>query len=262
MLLLHSLLTHLHGQAQGAANGGVSQDLALDMALLQPSTDLFNALPGSSRGRTVERLSASYLRDRCPVIHQLMSRTTEAPHLPRSLTLSGLLIEILYLETADFLQDLEETDAAIIVSSALVAVNGSVAGAASPIAAKAGAAGSSGTPQLPRTPSTARVAGSSSSSKMASPAAPRGSTGKSRSESSMPIPVAELVVAAHAALLLHTLETNTTEGDKQKKQITSGADLRSALAALPRGDWWLCTRVLKAFLNLQGQVLYIFLFIL
>lgn len=109
----------------------------------------------------------------------------------------------------------------------------------------------------------------------------------------MPVPVAELIVSAHAALLLHTLAlTNAPTGAQVQEEahrkciqdVTSPA--RVALAQdqsqmtplglqqvitlqrtqrrrgladrvrgqLPRGSWWLCVRVLKAFLTLQGQV--------
>ena len=108
----------------------------------------------------------------------------------------------------------------------------------------------------------------------------------------MPVPVAELIVSAHAALLLHTLtcSTNGAQGNdsanvglrciesaginspggsivpsparssKQNMVITMTAQLEQhsltvhVRSKLPRGNWWLCVRVLKAFLTLQGQV--------
>ena len=111
----------------------------------------------------------------------------------------------------------------------------------------------------------------------------------------MPVPVAELIVSAHAALLLHTLTGGVQRNDSvnnvdQRRIESAGTDFspggsivpspaRSSKqnilmhetakleqcnladhvrSKLPRGNWWLCVRVLKAFLTLQGQVNLLF----
>eukprot|EP01032_Pedospumella_encystans_P013208 gene13208-15219_t len=181
-----------------------------------------------------------------------------------ALRVPDLLVEILHLEAIDFLVDLEETDAAINNNQ--------------PQLQHQGAAQPSPQP-LQRTISTTSAPGSAVVA-----------AGKV-SESNMPVPVAELIVSAHAALLLHTLtcSTNGVQGNhsvndvdqrciesaginspggsvvpsparsSQQNMVTMTAQLEQHnLAAqvrskLPRGNWWLCVRVLKAFLTLQGQ---------
>jgi hypothetical protein len=158
------------------------------------------------------------------------------------------------LETADFLHDLEDTDEAI--TSGLPAAEGAALhqldnGAASPVLGK-------GTGSVQKTPSS--VDERTTDPKKVSETKGSGAKGTlPRTESSsLPIPVAELVVAAHAALLLHTLEGNTiltsNSGQKLLGSSPQTEQPARAIAALPRGDWWLCVRVLKAFLTLQGQV--------
>ena len=84
------------------------------------------------------------------------------------------------------------------------------------------------------------------------------------------VPVAEIVLSAHLSLLLHTvvygrLATGHRGARKQDVGIGPIGTLSPEAAAeaimlsdhvrasLPRRSWWLCVRVLKAYLALQGQ---------
>lgn len=58
------------------------------------------------------------------------------------------------------------------------------------------------------------------------------------------LPVAELIIASFTSLLLFVI--SRTQGRTRDRGV-----IRSSL---PGGTWWLCIRVLKAFLSLQGQV--------
>jgi hypothetical protein len=158
------------------------------------------------------------------------------------------------LETADFLHDLEDTDEAI--AAGLPAAEGATPhqldnGAASPVLGK-------GTGSVQKTPSSADKRTVDPKQVSATKGSGAKGTLPRTESSSLPIPVAELVVAAHAALLLHTLEGNTSltsnGGQKLLGNSPQTEQPARAIDALPRGDWWLCVRVLKAFLTLQGQV--------
>jgi hypothetical protein len=73
------------------------------------------------------------------------------------------------------------------------------------------------------------------------------------------LPVAELILSSHAALLLYTLCTGNGGGDDDDEGDDGDADgaamaaRRAAVrACLPHASWWLPVRALKAFLVLQG----------
>ena len=55
------------------------------------------------------------------------------------------------------------------------------------------------------------------------------------------VPVGEIILSAHCALLLFTLSRAPT------------VDASGITDALPRKSWWLCVRMLKALVSLQGQ---------
>jgi len=75
------------------------------------------------------------------------------------------------------------------------------------------------------------------------------------------LPVAELILSSHAALLLYTLCTGNGGGDDDGDDDDDGDADGAAIAArraavracLPHASWWLPVRALKAFLVLQGQ---------
>jgi hypothetical protein len=237
MLLLHSLLNHLHG---GAASSAQVQ--------FEDYLDLLDNMPPLPSFPPRTHLSATYLKERCPTIYGLLNRR------PTRVLLSKLLVEILYLETADFLHDLENTDEAI--TAGLPVAEGATPhqldnGAASPVLGK-------GTGSVQKTPSSADKRTVDPKQVSATKGSGAKGTLPRTESSSLPIPVAELVVAAHAALLLHTLEGNTSltsnSGQKLLGSSPQTEQPARAIDALPRGDWWLCVRVLKAFLTLQGQV--------
>jgi hypothetical protein len=237
MLLLHSLLNHLHGG--GASSAQMQFEYHPDVLVKMPP------LPSFPTGA---HLSAAYLKERCPTLYGLLNRR------PTGVPLSQLMVEILYLETADFLHDLEDTDEAITAGQPVA--EGATPhqldnGAASPVLGK-------GTGSVQKTPSSADKRTLDPKQVSATKGSGTKGTLPRTESSSLPIPVAELVVAAHAALLLHTLDGNTSLASNSGQKLLGNPPQTEqparAIAALPRGDWWLCVRVLKAFLTLQGQV--------
>ena len=158
------------------------------------------------------------LSGRLPLIQKVLDLLTAGRRSPCysmsdecSSSLTELLIEIVLLETADFIEDINRTDEAIEQPR------------------KVGAEGLS-----------RRVSDASTSSPLSS----QKSSDRDKRESDA-LPVAALILSSYASLLLHT--------------VVSACPCRSAMecvrSRLPRGTWWLCIRVLKAFLALQGQVL-------
>lgn len=152
------------------------------------------------------------LSGRLPLIQQVLAfpRSSSCCYSmsDESSSLVELLIEIVLLETADFIEDIDRTDEAI---------------------------------NLPR------EVGAEGLSRRVSDASASPPSQKSSDEvqqESDALPVAALIVASYASLLLHT--------------VVSASPSRSPMewvrSRLPRGSWWLCIRVLKAFLALQGQV--------
>lgn len=251
VLLLQSLLTHL------CASGDIAVDAATVDASLRAYPDLQDALPNVSKALRSQRLG-TYLHTRCPAIHHLLFRSHDGAESTASAqaSLPGLLVGLLYLETVDFLRDLEETDEAI---------NSSTASAATATATGATGVAATGTFAIqdqqggsPR-PAHASPARTTVTSPPQQPSSAQRSKKASRSDA-LPIPVAELVVAAHASLLLHTLEKargDSSDLNAAKRITSTNTDAppnSNVLATLPRGGWWLCARVLKAFLTLQGQV--------
>ena len=201
---------------------------------------------------------SAYIQQHCPLLCHLIFRGAATPHLTR---LPEFLVEVLYLESSDFVTDLEDTDVAINNASSVAAVAAviEVTGVDSVVGNQAARAVSPGanSKNSVSPPSKNFVKKGVSQS----PQIP-GST--QRRKAALPIPVAEMVVAAHASLLLHII-LQTSRTDSSQKLITvSGAEppqpldslsnQRAVLSLLPRGNWWLCERVLKAFLSLQGQV--------
>lgn len=158
------------------------------------------------------------LSGRLPLIQKVLDLPTAGRRSHRysmsdecSSSLTELLIEIVLLETADFIEDINRTDEAMNQPR------------------EVGAEGLS-----------RRVSDASTSSPLSSQ---KSSDGDKRESDALP--VAALILSSYASLLLHT--------------VVSACPSRSAMecvrSRLPRGTWWLCIRVLKAFLALQGQVL-------
>lgn len=78
------------------------------------------------------------------------------------------------------------------------------------------------------------------------------------------VPVAELIFTAHLCLMLHTCLFGKISSDKTGVVKPSGGYVlnsakvsQSILSRLPRKSWWLCIRILKGYLALQGQVSYL-----
>jgi len=157
------------------------------------------------------------LSGRLPLLQKVLDLPTAGRRSPCysmsdecSSSLTELLIEIVLLETADFIEDINRTDEAMNQPR------------------EVGAEGLS-----------RRVSDASTSSPLSS----QKSSDRDKRESDA-LPVAALILSSYASLLLHT--------------VVSSCPSRSAMecvrSRLPRGTWWLCIRVLKAFLALQGQV--------
>jgi hypothetical protein len=75
------------------------------------------------------------------------------------------------------------------------------------------------------------------------------------------LPIAELILSAHAVLLIHSIWSISSRQNHKEKNIAIEieenrnnpyhTDVRKFL---PRKSWWFAIRILKAFLSLQGQV--------
>jgi len=130
-------------------------------------------------------------------------------------TLVELLVEIVLLETVDFIEDIKRTDEAM------------------------------------NSRQEGELVGSEGLSRRvydvtASPPPSQKSSDEERESDALP--VAALIVASYASLLLHTVVSGTFPTHSGSMECVP------LIARLPRGSWWLCIRILKAFLALQGQV--------
>ncbi len=80
------------------------------------------------------------------------------------------------------------------------------------------------------------------------------------------LPIAELVIASQVSLLLHAL-SKSIEASQDAVDIFNAVrfarpgavsnETQNLINSLPRKSWWLPVRVLKAFLALQGQVMFV-----
>ena len=71
------------------------------------------------------------------------------------------------------------------------------------------------------------------------------------------VPVAEIVLAAHIALLLYEIAVSapcSTVSDTDIEDASTLATGDMSVQRLPRGNWWVPARLLKAFLALQHRV--------
>lgn len=192
-------------------------------------------------------LSASELPSEASNLIQFFLAGLRGPS-PRASDLLQLLIDLIRVETQDFLQDLVDTDEALNRS------------------------GDEGRPPL-----LLKESGETE----------EGPKGPSKNEE---VPIAELILSSHAVLLLHTLTVVVMEQEQQQSdsantsavvavgtrgKTLSRSNSTTAAAAeknngssevayefvltdvrprLPRSSWWLCIRILKAFMALQLQV--------
>lgn len=207
-LYVQSLLTNIleHDQSTGPQSINV-------LDCLQQCPSLKTALHPGVRPIPVA------LSGRLPLIQQVLDFPTTGWSRKRRSSccsiseecssLTELLIEIVLLETADFIDDINRTDEAMNQPR------------------EVGAEGLS-----------RRVSDASTS-----PPPSQKSSDEDKRESDA-LPVAALIVASYASLLLHTVVSASPSHNA----------MECVRSRLPRGSWWLCIRVLKAFLALQGQV--------
>lgn len=227
---------------------------------------IFRSLPRRLHRAGKRTCADAQFMKSCPLVATFLQTCESAEDRAASCssaTLSDLLVEILLLETKEQLRDLEDTDAAINSSSAPPTGMQHVDPIASPTTASAA--------PLPTT------AGSASAARKSTDAKKTASAVKGAVEL---LPIAELTISAYAALLLQTLASEdqvaAVSGDRTIQldcddrndclirspgrvvcnlaSATAGPLSVAVATRLPRGNWWLCSRVLKAFLSLQGQV--------
>lgn len=258
MLHLQSLLRNLTEHSAAAVAS------ACVWGSLQAHEHIVHSLPLQHRAVKQTAADAQFMKS-CPLVTTFLYPPEAAMCSPScsSATLGGLLVEILLLETKEQLRDLEDTDAAINCSTVALAGIQNADFVASPA--------------VPSTPSVPSSAGRASAAHKSAGGKKTASTAKGAVEL---LPIAELTISAYAALLLQALASEgeitappptdraidcdrsgclTILPERMTSQLTAAAaavPLSVAIASrLPRGNWWLCSRVLKAFLSLQGQVI-------
>jgi hypothetical protein len=230
--------------------------------------------PAGAHGAQTQRRNA--VLGGCPILRQILTlngpaakgssvdRSNSSDHLEGQ-SLPFLLVEILKVEAADFISDLHATDQAINQEQEHAQLSGrrphpADGSGESSGASPAAAALRSTDAKLARTPDAASNVGA------------------------VALPVAELIIAAHTVILIHTLVTSgkefgscscSSKMPELQEKSTSEARVMyepsnsnhhtlvlSLRSQLPRNSWWLCVRILKAFLALQGQVRVFYLFCL
>lgn len=82
-----------------------------------------------------------------------------------------------------------------------------------------------------------------------------GSSSAAADESGAPLPLDEIVLSTHLALLLHAVHMHITPQTPESPFASVGPGANTGVRSLlPGGSWWLPVRVLQAYLSLQDQV--------
>ena len=80
------------------------------------------------------------------------------------------------------------------------------------------------------------------------------------------VPISELIFSSHLCLMMYTFIFGKLSTDKDSGMVKASGGLRKSKAiemvnyvttCLPRKSWWLCIRILKGYLALQGQVSFL-----
>lgn len=212
---------------------------------LQHYTVLLHSLPRSSHTTTTTSTTTTHprtahLRDKCPLILHLYSNNNTSNNSinnktirknvsiqVQNSTISDLLVEMLYIETIDFVVDLEETDDIIKNNSIDITKDKALEISEKSPIPKCKVSGIYEKSPVGKN----KVSGiNGKSPAVTTPLQKR--NGNTKVGGTMMIPVAELILAAHISLLLHTLERMRTPPGTRRTLLNEGTATISTTTAI------------------------------